>query len=108
MNSVVAIHTSAPDEGLAQKIADNLLSSHLAACVQILPAVKSYYHWNGKREISTEYPLWIKTHKSQTEVVLRRLKELHSYEIPEILVFPASTGLKEYLDWIERETFSKV
>ena len=97
---IIALNTC-PDEDIAGKIASLLVENQLAACVNILPAVKSVYRWQGKIEQDKEVLLIIKTRKdvfSRLEAVIR---DNHPYELPEIVAVPINTGLKQYLNWID-------
>ncbi len=88
----------------ARKIAKELVSRKLAACVNILPRVESIYTWKGKAEISREALLTVKSRKSLFGKIEKAVKGLHSYECPEIIAFPIADGNKDYLKWIEEST----
>ena len=97
---IIALNTC-PDEEIAGKIAKLLVEHQLAACVNILPAIKSVYRWQGKIEQDNEVLLIIKTHKdvfSRLEILIR---DNHPYELPEIVAVPIDTGLKQYLNWMD-------
>ena len=84
----------------AERIADALVASRLAACVNILGGVRSIYRWQGKVESSAEVLLLIKTSAALTPQVQATISQLHSYETPEFLVLPVSGGSPAYLDWM--------
>ena len=88
----------------ARKIAKTLVEEQLVACVNIIPNIESIYRWRGKVEEDSEFVLIIKTVDDNVEKTIRRIKELHSYELPDIIVLPVIGGLKEYLDYIVNET----
>lgn len=88
----------------AKKIAKILLEEKLVACVNIIPSVESMYTWNCSIENDTEAAMIIKTVDEKISVSINRIKELHSYDVPEILVLPIDHGLKEYLDFLRKET----
>lgn len=88
----------------ARKIAHVLVEEQIAACVNIIPSIESVYKWKGKVEIDNEVVILAKTVDENVKKTIRRIKELHSYEIPDIIVLPVIGGLKEYLDYIVRET----
>jgi periplasmic divalent cation tolerance protein len=90
--------STAPDRESAERIAENLVSEKLAACVQLLPGLSSFYHWEGKMERSEEILILAKTSRPST--CLERLRALHPYEVPEGLVFKVDSGLETYLDWV--------
>ncbi len=93
----VVFCTSSPENG--KKIAKSLVEEHLAACVNI-SRVKSCYLWEGKLNLEHEDLLIIKTEQSRIESLISRIRELHSYELPEIIVLPIIDGYQPYLDWI--------
>lgn len=104
MNDVIAVLTNVPDERIARQIGATLVEQKLAACVNILAACESIYRWRGKTESAREFPLLIKTTRGRYPEVESTLKQLHPYEIPEIIVFPIDVGLPAYLDWVRSET----
>ena len=88
----------------ARKIAQAVVKSHLAACVNILTApVESVYRWKGKVETAREQLLIIKTSKTRLRALEREVLRLHSYETPELIALAISTGSSKYLSWIARE-----
>jgi periplasmic divalent cation tolerance protein len=89
-----------PDQETAQKMATSLLETNLAACVSILPKVRSVYRWEGKIETSDEHMLLIKTTKMLFCALQEHILANHPYELPEIISVPISSGLDQYLDWI--------
>jgi len=92
--------TNLPDRASAEKLADLLVGKQLAACVNILAPCRSVYRWKGKVWNETEQLLVIKTTAAVFEDVKRTVKELHSYELPEILALPVSDGEASALAWI--------
>lgn len=87
----------------AKKIVKALLEEKLAACVQ-LTEIKSKYWWKGKIESSEEILCLIKTKEKLFEKIEKRIKELHSYTVPEIIMLRIEDGNKEYLKWLEEST----
>jgi periplasmic divalent cation tolerance protein len=87
----------------ARKISKDLIVNRLAACVNILP-IASYYRWKGKLVNDHEYLLMIKTRSARFSRVRKHILALHSYELPEIVSLLISSGHKDYLNWIDRET----
>ena len=99
---VVFITTAGYDEG--RKIADALVAQRKAACVNIVPRVNSIFRWKGKIENAEESLLVVKTRASLFPEVLSAVKEIHSYEVPEIIALPIVEGNPDYLAWLKEET----
>jgi periplasmic divalent cation tolerance protein len=94
------ILSTAPDEEQARRIASHLVEKHLAACVNLLPNVRSVYRWKGAVETAQEVMLLIKTESAMSDALLRELKAVHPYEVPEAIVLRVQDGLENYLRWI--------
>lgn len=88
----------------ADKITKAILRARLAACGNIIKGVSSTYWWKGKIEKANEVLLIMKTKKVNLNTIIKRVKELHSYEVPEIIALPIIGGSKDYLNWIEEST----
>lgn len=86
----------------AEKIAETLLEEKLVACVNIIPNVKSIYVWQGEKKIDTEILMFAKTEKDKFPSLVKRVKEMHPYELPEIVGIPVSYGLPEYIEWVKK------
>ncbi|MEM6794895.1 MAG: divalent-cation tolerance protein CutA [Acidobacteriota bacterium] len=93
--------TSVGGEEQANEIASELVLRRQAACVNLMTGVRSFYRWKGKVCNDSEFLLIIKTMKSEYEAVAATIRELHSYEVPEILAFDVSQGDQGFLDWID-------
>ena len=104
MTKFVTIFSTAPKEEEAKKIANDLVSKKVVACVNIIPGLRSIYRWKGKICDEREVMMVMKTKDSLVEDVKKELKSLHSYECPELIVLPISDGLPDYLSWIEENT----
>lgn len=102
MQEFVQIMVSGPGEDL-RKIAKNLVESRLAACVQISGPVYSTFRWKDKIEEEEEMSCLIKTTMLLYPRVEEEIRRSHSYEVPEILVFPVLAGNPDYLEWIRSE-----
>jgi periplasmic divalent cation tolerance protein len=98
-SSPVLILSTAPSHEEASRIAEALIENRLAACVQLSP-IESWYRWQGKIEHASETGLQIKTMAHLVAEVEHRIRALHAYEVPEILVIPVIGGGAEYLGWI--------
>lgn len=83
----------------AEKVASALVERNLAACVNVLPGVRSFYRWQGKIEDDPEHLLVIKTSEEKLAALEAAITELHSYDCPELVVLPVAGGSKAYLDW---------
>jgi periplasmic divalent cation tolerance protein len=97
--AIVVLMTAASGEEAA-RLADLMIGAHLAACVQILPAMESVYRWQGKIERQAEILLLAKTTRSKFEELEREVRALHSYETPEIIALPIVAGSTPYLEWL--------
>ncbi len=103
MREFVIVITTVDDENIAENLANKVIEKKLAACVQIIP-IKSVYRWKGNVERAKEYLCIIKTRKDLYDLLEKEIKESHPYEVPEIIAVPISSGLREYLAWIEDST----
>lgn len=101
---VVYITVPSPEEG--KKIAKALVEKRLAACVNIVPGLRSIYHWQEKICDEKELLLIAKTRDSLFERLEHEVKSIHSYKVPEIIALPIVKGSKEYLDWIYENTLA--
>lgn len=97
----ITILTSVSSYKEAEKIADVLVDAKLVACVNILRNVKSIYKWQGKKERSRENLLLMKSKEDKFKHIAKKIKSLHSYQVPEIIALPIIKGSKDYLDWIK-------
>ena len=88
----------------AKQIAQDLVANDVAACVNIIPGLTSYFKWSHKVESDVELLLLIKTTSEHFPAVQKRIKSLHPYELPEIIAVSIKDGLEEYLRWIEDNT----
>jgi len=91
---------SCPDQEIATTIAENIVAQHLAACINIVPGIKSIYHWQGNVESAEESLMLIKTHQQKLSSLQNTITTMHPYEVPEIISLDISNGLPKYLDWI--------
>jgi len=98
-DKIVVLSTCASPED-AGKIARTLVEKRLAACVNILPAVRSIYRWKGAIEDDQETLLLIKSSRALFNDLSAEIERLHSYEIPEAIAIPIVDGLERYLDWM--------
>lgn len=94
------VFSTTPDIKKARKLAGLLISRKLAACVQLVPKIESHYRWKGKKEISAEVLLVIKTCASLYPRLEKLILQNHPYKVPELIAFPIAKGNKAYLDWL--------
>ena len=95
--------TTTPTREEAAKIANLLIDEKLGACVQLIP-IESFYFWQGKTQNEAEVLLLVKTRTNLFDRAIERIKEVHSYTVPEIVALPFSAGFAGYLNWIEEVT----
>jgi periplasmic divalent cation tolerance protein len=93
-----------PSEEVAVQIAQQLLAERLVACVNILPGVRSLYRWQGKLEDERELMLMMKTSADRLDALIPRVRELHPYEVCEVLALDVAAGSQPYMDWVLAET----
>ena len=100
MTDKIIVFVTCESKAQAEAIAQSVVTEKLAACVNVLPGVRSCYVWEGKLTWSDEVLLVAKTTSDAFEKLEKRVLELHSYEIPEIIAIPIEAGLKTYLKWV--------
>lgn len=105
---VLLVISNFPDRVSAESAAGVLVADHLAACVNVLAECTSIYRWEGKIEQAREVPLLIKTTRGVYPKLESALRELHPYELPEIIAVPVTAGLPAYLDWVMLETQTRI
>ena len=101
---MIVVLTTVPDAGEGQRLAERIVGERLAACVQLLPGLRSIYRWQGAVERADEVLLLIKTTHERLDAVADRIRTLHPYELPELLAVEAAGGMPAYLDWVAAET----
>jgi periplasmic divalent cation tolerance protein len=101
----IIVLITVPSLEVGERIARRLVERRLAACVNILPAVQSIYHWEGQILRETELLLVVKTRSGLFEDhLVPTVQEIHPYKVPEIIAIPLHAGLSSYLEWINQET----
>ncbi|MGO9056180.1 MAG: divalent-cation tolerance protein CutA [Candidatus Binataceae bacterium] len=98
------VFVTAPDEDRAVKLGRALVEERLAACANLVGPIRSIYRWKDKIEDAAEHLLIIKTRASLYSALEKRVKELHPYEVPEIIAINIESGLPQYLSWIHEST----
>jgi periplasmic divalent cation tolerance protein len=107
MDSAIVVLLTAANGEEAARLADMLVASRLAACVQILPEIESVYRWQGKVERQAEVLLIAKTLQSKFSELEREVRALHSYDTPEIIAVPIVEGSEAYLRWLDDSIHSQ-
>jgi periplasmic divalent cation tolerance protein len=103
MDEIIVFITASSEEEAA-KIARALVEARLAGCVNIIKNIRSIYSWQGKIEDEPEVLMIVKTQKSLFDSLTKKVEELHSYTVPEIIVLPIVEGSKDYLKWLREVT----
>lgn len=104
MSSFVFCYTTVPDQQAADKIARVLVQQKLAACVNCIPNVQSYYCWEQEVRQVAEIVLLIKTRDALYEDLQKKIQALHPYDCPAILKISIQDGFKDFLDWVSART----
>jgi periplasmic divalent cation tolerance protein len=104
MSNYLQITTATDNGPAAERLASELVNRRLAACVQIIGPIQSVYRWQGAVERAEEWLLLIKTAADQYTAVEAAIRELHSYEVPEIIATPITAGSDGYLTWLRDQT----
>lgn len=103
MTDAVVVFCTFANEQDALRISSALVEARLAACVNLLPAIRSIYRWKGEVEHADEVLVLIKTTQQTFPTLRDRIKELHTYDTPEIIAVPVVDGLADYLGWIREQ-----
>ena len=101
MTDKIVVLNTCEKEAEAESLARLLIDRQLAACVNIVPQVRSFYRWKGSVESSEEFLLMVKTSRALFDEVKTAIEQAHSYEIPEIVALPVVDGAADYLGWLE-------
>jgi len=107
MTDKIVVLSSCGSAEDAARIARALVEKKLAACVNVMPAVRSFYRWKGAIEDEQESLLVIKSSRALFDQLRAEIEKLHSYEVPEIIAVPIVDGSEGYLEWLERELAAK-
>lgn len=103
MTSCSQVTTTLPDRASADRLAETLVAERLAACAQVLGPVSSTYRWEGRVQHAEEWYCNLKTTDQQLPALQQRIRELHPYELPEVIAISISGGDQQYLEWIRTE-----
>jgi periplasmic divalent cation tolerance protein len=107
MSDFVLALTTLPGDFDTAQLAQDIVASGLAACVTIVPGIRSVYTWKGVPQVDQEQQLLIKTTTEQIDPLWDVLQERHPYDVPEFLVVPVIDGSDEYLKWVDRSVGPK-
>jgi periplasmic divalent cation tolerance protein len=99
---IFLVISTAGSEKEGWKIAQRLVETKMAACVNVIPKVRSFFRWKGKICQEQEVMLFIKTVQKQLKKINKEIKRIHSYELPEIIFLQIDQGGEEYLQWIKK------
>lgn len=102
--SACSIYMTAGSIDEARAIAADLVERRLAACVNLVPGIRSIYRWQGEVADDAEVAMFAKTRAALVDDLIARVKALHSYDCPCIVALPISAGNGDFLDWIAAET----
>ena len=103
MIDYVVVYITVPTKECGEEIAEELVYKRLAACVNILPNLRSIYHWQGNIETGEELLLIVKTSLKLMDHLIDSVKKIHPYQVPEIIAMPIIHGNSDYLNWIKNE-----
>ena len=101
MTDKIVVLSTCGSEQEAQKLAHLLVDQRLAACVNVVPGIRSFYRWEGQIETADEYLLVIKSSRDRMALLRAALEREHSYELPEIIALPIVDGSQNYLNWLQ-------
>lgn len=103
-SQVMTVFCTCPDTGVAERLASGIVERRLAACVNVLPAVRSIYRWGGEVHNDGEVLMMVKTTRSAYPALESWLVKNHPYDVPEVLALGIEAGTENYLEWVEHET----
>ena len=101
MEEHVAVLVTAPSKDVGRDVARALLEQKLAACVNVVPSIASFYTWEGELRSDEEVLLVIKTTGAAFDALVAAVRAVHPYDLPEIIALPIVAGSQDYLDWID-------
>ena len=108
MSDFVFVYSTFPDRASALKVAEHLVTTKLAACVNLSAPMTSVYEWEGKLETGEEIAALIKTRRALAEQVIAAARPLHPYTLPCFVVLPVDGGAEDYLNWVRAQTLGNL
>lgn len=106
-SEIIIVFVTVPGLREGSRISKAILTSRLAACVNVIPGVQSIYKWKGKIVQEKEAMLVLKTTRLRYRKLEQKIKELHPYEVPEIIAIPLICGSLQYVEWVTREVANR-
>jgi len=106
-SEIIVVFVTVPGLKEGSRISRAVLTSRLAACVNVIPGIQSMYQWKGKIVQEKEAMLVIKTTRLRYRKLEEKIKELHSYEVPEVIAIPLICGSSQYIEWVTKEVANK-
>jgi periplasmic divalent cation tolerance protein len=103
-HELIVIFCTVPDDETAERLAKGLVEKRLAACVKVIPGVRSFYRWEGKIEVGSEVQMLIKTQRSRFEAIEEWIHEQHPYDVPELVALSAYDVGEPYAKWAVEQT----
>jgi len=103
MTDKIVVLTTCGSAEEGETLARRLIEARIAACVNLIPQIRSFYRWKGKIEDATEWMLVVKTSRAKFGELRVILETAHSYELPEVLALPVVDGSPTYLTWLDKE-----
>ncbi|HBO97304.1 MAG TPA: divalent-cation tolerance protein CutA [Candidatus Omnitrophica bacterium] len=100
----IVVLVTAKDEAQANKIAEKLVTEKLIACANIVPGIQSIFRWQGKVDRAREVLLVLKSRRRHFPAIVKTVRALHSYDVPEVIALPIVEGNKDYLNWLTEST----
>ena len=101
---ILVLLSTCPDAATAERIGRELVGASLAACVNVVPGLRSIYRWNGAVQVDEEVLMILKTSADRLSEVRERLVDLHPYDVPEVVALPVADGHHPYLQWVVDST----
>lgn len=103
LSKILLAYTLCASRREGEKIARECVKARLAACANVFAPATSFFHWKGKLEKATEFPVFLKTTEKNYSKLEKKIRELHSFELPCVVALPLARGEKKYLQWVESE-----
>lgn len=103
-DELLVVLCTAPDQEAARALAKGIVEARLAACVNVIPGVKSFYHWQGALQADSEVQLVIKTRRGRFDELAAWIEANHPYDVPEVVALPADRVNESYLRWAVEES----